>query len=171
MGSHTVFSHIAEAIRVLHETLTQCFTISKSAATGAAAFRLGGTDAEGWELRVHEEDVVIPSAVASVDLSANVPAGAAILAAQANLETAVTATTAVKVGIGIAADPDKYGLTSGLTKNLKISTIPAFAVLGGAYDLMVYAWGGAGAAAGTINSGTVRVRIVYAALSNLADAA
>lgn len=171
MGAHNIFFQIAEAIRTLHQTLTEALTISKSGATGAAAFRLGGSVNEGWELRVHEEDVVIPSAVASVDLSANVPAGAVILASQANLQTTVVATTAVKVGIGTDADPDKYGLSADLVKNTKINFIPAYAVLSGAEDVKLHACATGGTAAGTINSGTVRVRLVYAALTSLEDAA
>lgn len=170
-GSHNIFDQLEEAIRVLKRVLKETVTLGNKSTTGTAALRFGGNVREGYEIRVLEANVVIPSAVASVDLAADIPSGSVILASQANLQTAVTATTAVKVGIGVTADPDKYGLSGALTKNTKINFIPAHAVLSGAEDVKVFACDTNGAAAGTINSGTVRVRIVFAALANLVDAA
>jgi hypothetical protein len=162
--------HIAEAIRVLKKVLDQCLTISKSSSAGAAAFRLGASVNEGWEIRVHEEDVELDGS-ASNDLSAAIPDGAVILASQGNLKTTVVATTAVKVGIGISGNPDLYGLSADLVKNTKIDSIPDYAVLSGDEDIGVYAADTNGGAAGTLDTGTVRVRIVYAALTSLEDAA
>lgn len=146
-------------------------TLTAGAAAAVAALRLGQTATEGWELKVLDEDVVIPSAVASVDLTEDIPDGAVILGCQMNLETIVTATTAVKVGLGIAANPDLYGITASLLKNVKTNLIPDWAVLSGAEDILIYAVDTGGSAAGTIDTGTVRVRIVYLALNGLDDAA
>lgn len=127
----------------------------------------GASTLEGARIAVHEEDVVFTTALAAKDLAINFTGH--ILAVQANLETAVTATTAVKVGIGVAGDLDKYGLTTGLTKNLKITTLPTPAIVS-AEDVQVYACDTAGAAAGTLDTGTVRVRIVYLTATDLVDA-
>jgi len=146
-------------------------TLALGAATAAVAMRFGASVTEGLEIKVIDETVSTESAVASIDLTEDVPSGAVILSAQANLETAVTTTTATKIGLGISTDPDKYGLTSGLTKNLKIDTVPDWAVLGSAEDVQVYACDNTGAADGTIDSGSIRVRIVYAVCNSLDDAA
>jgi len=131
-----------------------------------------GTGTEGYSFTVVDEDVDASSAAAAHDLAADIPDGAVILCVQANLDTAITGATAVKVGVGVAADPDKYGLTSGLTQNLKIDTLPAHAVLSGAEDVQVYACDTNGDAAGTIGGAgeIVRVRIVYATTNSLDDA-
>lgn len=132
---------------------------------GAVVARIGGSATEGLEVRVFEETV--DAAVgAAVDL--NIDFTGVILSVQANLEEAITAVTAVKVGVGIAADPDKYGLSADLLKNTKIDTIPDWAVVS-SEDIQVYACDTGGSAAGTI-SGDVRVRIVYLALNSLDDA-
>jgi hypothetical protein len=156
----------------IREALTEILNGTKpftaGAATAAASLTLGATSTEGLQFMVIDEDVVLAGAVAAKDLTQDVPTGAVILAVQANLDTAITATTAVKVGVGVAADPDKYGKTSALTQNAKIDTIFAtWTVLSGAEDVQVYACDTAGAAAGTLNAGTVRVRIVYLACNSL----
>jgi hypothetical protein len=156
------------------DTVTGGLTSTVGAAAAAAALRFGKTATEGYELKVIDQQLDLAAAAASFDLTEDIPAGAVILSAQANLETLIGATTAVKVGLGIAADPDKYGKTSALTKNLKIDTIPAYAVLAGAEDIKVFAVDAAGAAAGTIGGtagNKVRVRIVYAACKSLDNAA
>ena len=156
------------------DTVTGALTSTVGAGAAAAALRFGKTATEGYELKVIDQTLDLSSAAASFDLTEDVPVGAVILSAQANLETLIGAATAVKVGLGIAADPDKYGKTSALTKNLKIDTIPAYAVLSGAEDVKVFATDTAGAAAGTIGGtagNAVRVRIVYTVCKSLDNAA
>jgi len=145
------------------------------AASGAAVLvgRRGESVTEGWTRYRIDEDVVM-DASASNNLTTETPIYARILLVQGNLETIITATTAVKVGIGrvpSTADPNKYGLTSALTKNLKIDTIPDFAVLSAAEQMAVFACDTNGAAAGTLDTGTVRVVVEYEVLDSLDDAA
>jgi hypothetical protein len=155
---------------LLNMLLRGSLSIDRAAAAGAVALRFGETLTEGGEIRVMDEDVAIVAG-ASTDLTQNVPAGSVILMVQANLETIVTATTAVKVGIGVSADPDAYGKTSALTKNLKVDTVPDWAAGGSAIDVKVFAVDTNGAAAGTLDTGTVRVRIIYWVPNSLDDAA
>ena len=107
---------------------------------------------------------------ASNALSKVIPANAVILSARANLNTLITATTAVKVGIGIASNPDKYGKTGNLIKNSKITTVPSYAVIASAETVKVFAVDTSGSAAGTLDTGTVRVRLVYTECDELSDA-
>lgn len=145
-------------------------------AAGEAALLFGRTVAEGLMIKVIEESVVHAANNAALHkaLTTPIPAGAVILCAQANLETAITGgSTTVKVGLGPnASDPDKYGKTSALTVNAKISTIPDWAVLGSEEAIDICACASAGGAGDTaLTSGTVRVRIVYLVAANLANAA
>ena len=112
-------------------------------------------------------------AAVSTDLTEDVPAGAVILSVQGNIETlCVAGGTSVKVGIGPTADPDKYGKTTAFTKNLKIDTIPDWAVLGSAEDIQINAVATAGGIGDTaFSAGAVRVRIVYLATNSLDNAA
>lgn len=153
--------------------LTGALLRKGGAATPAVVDRWGDSATEGLEVRVIDETVACGTAAASHALTSTVPAGAVILSVQANLQTAVTVETAVKVGIGVTADPDKYGKTSGVTKNLKVDTVPDWAVLSSAETVAIFATDTVGAAAGTIG-GTgeaIRVRIVFLACNSLDDAA
>jgi len=156
----------------------------KAGATAAAvALRLGATATEGLEIKVIDETVNLTNAV-ETNLTETVPAGAVILSVQANLQTTVVGDASgdnglVKVGIGITADPDKYGKSADLVKNHKIDTIPDWAVLSGAETVCVKGCDAAGAAVtekfvADVPAGTrdqVRVRIVYAVPNSLDDAA
>jgi hypothetical protein len=143
-------------------------TLSAGTAAGLAALRFGASLTEGLEVKVIDETVATSSGTA-VDLTSDVPAGAVILSAQANIESAVSGPTAV--GIGVSGDPDKYGETSGVTQNLKIDTIPDWSVLSGAEDIQVMATDGAGGTGSAFTGGSVRVRITYLACNSLDDAA
>lgn len=151
-------------------------TITTGDDAAAAALRLGATVTEGWEIRVLDETVdMLTSAAASWDLAIDIPDAAVILSVQVNLQQAISATTATKVGIGTAGDPDLYGKTSGLSANAKIDTIPDYAVNSGAVDVQLFAVDVNGDAAGDIGGGAtgtdeVRVRIVYIVLNSLDDA-
>lgn len=159
---------IGGLLRVLSGGLAQFFG---GAAAAEIVERYGASLTEGYEVRVIDETV--PLSGLAVDLTEDVPAGAVILAVQGNIEVlAVAGGTTVKVGIGVAADPDKYGKTSALTKNLKVDTIPAHAVLASLEDLQIFACATAGGAGDTgFSAGSFRVRIVYVALNSLDDAA
>lgn len=141
-------------------------TFKGASATGTVIARFGGTTGEGVEWVAYEEDITCDGS-AAYDLSADwtgIP-----VAVQANLETIVTATTAVKVGIGVAGDEDKYGKTSALTKNAKIDTQPARTAVS-AEDVQVFACDTAGDDAGTLDTGTIRVRYIIERLNSLDDA-
>jgi hypothetical protein len=131
-----------------------------------------GFEEDGTEVYTLEEDVDLTTPAADFDLSADVPSGAHILSVQTNLKTAVTGATATKVGIGISSDPDKYGLTSGLTQNLKTDRVVARVDLTAAEDVRLYACDNAGAAAGTIGGASeeVTVKIRYAFAKSLPNA-
>lgn len=125
---------------------------------GGASFLDGG-----WERRVVEESIALSTAAIHT-MTLEIPIGAVIRLVQANLETLIVATTATDVGIGTETgtdDPNLYGLSGDLLQNTKIDTIPDWAVLSAAEEIGVFACDSAGDAAGTLNSGTVRVRVVY----------
>jgi len=129
----------------------------------------------GGMLRCLEETVDLTAAGAKfVAMAAAIPAGAVIIGAQANIQTAVTAGgTTVKVALGLhGVDVDLYGKSTGLTKNLKIDTVPDWAVLGTATTIDVCGVTTSGAALGSANlsAGTVRVRIMYLDLTSLPNA-
>lgn len=145
-------------------------------AAGVAALGFGSTSATGLLINVIEEVVDLTAAGAKFKaLTTAIPSGAVILSAQANIDTlAVAGGTSVKVALGLnGGDVDKYGITSALTKNLKIDTIPDWAVLSGAEQIDVNAVVTNGSALGDTNfsAGSVRVRIVYAVPVSLPDAA
>lgn len=145
------------------------------AADGAAVLHFGGTLAEGLRAIVVEETIDLTDMDAKfVPITHEIPAGAVILSAQANIEALVVAGgTTVKVALGINdGDVDKYGISADLTKNAKISTIPDWAVLSSAEQIDVCGVVTNGSALGDadITAGLVRVRIVYLEAADLADA-
>lgn len=144
-------------------------------AAGAVAVSYGGTAAEGARIHILEETIsFVANAALYKAMTTPVPAGAVILSAQANVQTALTGgSTTVKVGLGLnASDPDKYGLSSALTKNAKISTIPDWAVLAAPEAIDVCSCASNGAAGDTaLTVGSVRVRVVYLAVADLVNAA
>jgi hypothetical protein len=156
---------------------TGAITLSGGAAAAATVLRLGDTATEGLEVKVIDEIVTTTNAV-ETNLTNTVPSGAVILSVQANLNSVIAGDASgdnlgVKVGIGVTATPDKYGITSGLTKNLKVDTLPDWAVLGGAETICVKLAKTDGAAATEkfVAGGFVRVRIVYLTTNSLDDAA
>lgn len=151
--------------------------LQAGAAAAAVALRLGGTETEGLEVKVIDEVVTTTNAVEN-NLTQTVPSGAVILSVQANLDSLIVGdgtgdNLGVKVGVGTTADPYKYGITSALTANLKIDTIPAHAVLSGAETVCVKLAKTDGTAATEkfVAGGLVRVRIVYLTNNSLDDAA
>jgi hypothetical protein len=147
-------------------------------AAAVAAMRFGKSDTEGLEIRVVDEVVTLTNAV-ETNLTNTVPAGSVILAAMGNLQTAITGDgtgddLGVKVGIGVTADPDKYGISADLSKNTKIDWIHgSWAKLGSAETVCVKLAKTDGTAATEkfTAGGKVRVVLVYLAVNSLDDAA
>jgi hypothetical protein len=123
--------------------------------------------APGVLIAMITEQLIIPAAVASLALPKLLPVGAVATAAYIRLLTAVTATTAVGVGFGrlsATASPSKYARTTVLTANAAAGALLLPNLLADAAiqeQLGIFAVDAAGLAAGTINSGTVLVRIAY----------
>jgi hypothetical protein len=156
-------------------TASGSLSMSAGSATGAKALNFGDSLAEGLSIKILEETVDLTSAGAKfVAMTTAVPAGAVILSASANVQTLVVAGgTTAKVALGLnGGDVDKYGKTTNLTLDQKISTIPAHAVLAGAETIDVCGVTSDGSALGdtNISAGSVRVRIVYFQLADLANA-
>lgn len=158
---------------------TPGYTYTAGAATPAVGLRFGATATEGLEIKVYDETVELTNA-AKTDTTLAVPAGAVLLCVQANLAAAITGDASgddllAKIGIGVSGgDEDKYGETSGLTKNLKVDTIPDWAVNAGE-TISIFGLKADGNTACTEKftggSGqTVRVRVVYAVPNSLDDA-
>jgi hypothetical protein len=173
LGAATPGTAAASKVAILGaEKNLDTLTLSGGAAVAAQLLGLGATNGTGLRIMAIDETITIPSAVAAVALTSVVPDGAILISAQANIQTVVVATTATKVGLGIAANPDAYGLTASLLANQKINTlIPAAPIVGTGEGIIgIYAVDNSGDAAGTINSGVVRVRLVYAVLTSLPNA-
>lgn len=172
LGTAMGSSGLASAI------IDQCHSpvITVGAATPEVGLTFGDSSSEGLQVAVLDETVTLTNAVHDA-LTSTIPAGAVVLSAQLNLETAVTGdgtgdTLFAKVGLGTAADPDKYALTGALTLNAKASSIPDWAVLGSAETVVIKAAKTDGTAATEkfTAGGIVRVRIVYLTQADLADA-
>jgi hypothetical protein len=158
--------------------LSGAVTKTAGAATPAVAMRLGKTETEGYEIKVYDEVITLTNAVTTATTLA-LPAGAIVLCAQANLESAVVGDASgddllAKVGLGIAGTVVKFGVTSGLTKNLKIDTIPASYAVSAGETLGIFGIKADGSTACTekfVGGETVRVRVAYAVPNSLDDAA
>lgn len=147
----------------------------RSSVTGSITRGYGATSAEGMQEAIIDETVSFDANAALYkELTYTFPESTVFMSMQANIESALTGGgTTVKLGLGTASDPDVYGLSSALTKNIKINTIPD-AAAGQASTLVIRlsscaSNGAAGDTALTV--GSVRVRIVYRALVSLTDAA
>lgn len=110
------------------------------------------------------EDVLVFNGQASLPIGAQlIPANAVIDSVHMNWDQPLVLNTAVKVGVGPAASPSQLALSGTvMTKNTKTdnpqTTLVAYAA---ATQLQVNACATGGTAAGTITSGTVRVRVYY----------
>jgi hypothetical protein len=150
-------------------TMGGTFQSVAGAAAAETVFRFGKTATEGLELKCIDEILNTNGPVASLSLTNDVPANKLLYAVQANLVTAITGSGgAVKVGIGISSDPDKYGLSADLSKNAKVDRMPN-AALSGTTSIGIYACDTSGNAAGTID-GQVRIRLYYWGNNSLDDA-
>jgi hypothetical protein len=176
-GATAGASVASKAVVLDADKATDVIGLSAGAAAAAVALRFGASATEGLEVRVIDEVVTLTNDVAT-DLTEDIPIGAVILSAQANLDTAVVGDASgdnllAKVGVGVAADPDKYGKTSVLTQNAKVDTLPDWAVLSGAEDIQLFACKTDGSACTEkfVGGESVRVRIVYIACNSLDNAA
>lgn len=131
----------------------------------------------GVKTVVIDEVVVLTNAV-ETNLSVTVPAKSVIRYVQANLDTLIVGDASgdnlgAKVGIGVTADPDKYGITADLVKNTKINNVPTAALLAAAETVTVKfaKTDGSAATEKFVAGGRVRVRITYDTLVALPDAA
>lgn len=110
------------------------------------------------------EDVLVFNGQASLPIgAAPIPANAVIDSVHMNWDQPLVLATAVKVGVGPAASPSQLSLSGTvMAKNTKTdspqTTLVAYAA---ATQLQVNACATGGTAAGTITSGTVRVRVLY----------
>ncbi len=149
-------------------------TITAGGITPAVGLRFGGTLTEGLEVRIFDETYTIAASADNFDLTSDIPSGAVILGAQLNIATAVVGAgtpAATAVGLGVDGDPNKYGETTGFTKNLKSDAMAAWAVLSATENVKLFATDGSGTKQGTLESGVVRVRIYFIALNGLDDVA
>jgi len=94
------------------------------------------------------------------------PAKSVIVSQEIQLSGTLTAATAVKFGLGTAADPDKYYLSAGLTTASNTGTfeLDGDTNVAAAESLVLSACATDGSAAGTIGGGAgqeVKVRITY----------
>jgi hypothetical protein len=119
------------------------------------------------EFRVIDEVVTLTNAV-ETNLSVVVPAGSVITFVQANLDTTVVGDASgddlgVKVGIGVTADPDKYGITASLVQNQKVDWVPTFTRLASDEQICVKLAKTDGSAATEkfVSGSRVRVKVGY----------
>lgn len=133
----------------------------------------GKTSAEGLqEVTVEETVSFAANAALYKELTAQLPTNAVLLCIQANIESALTGGgTTAKVGLGTSSDPDAYGKTSVLTKDAKITTVPAHAVIASPTTLRLSSCAADGSAGNTaLTVGSVRVRYTYRVPVDLANA-
>lgn len=155
-----------------NEVITDRFLCTDPTA-GAAVWKKMSYDDERRSILFIEETVTFTGS-ASKNLVAQLPARAIPIAAVMNMDTLVVCTTAVKIGVGTAADPDGYAKTAVLTKNAKQADGQGKGALCGiecavATTIQVSAVDINGAAAGTADSGTARVRVYYELWDKLPD--
>ncbi|MAT51522.1 MAG: hypothetical protein CMK32_10105 [Porticoccaceae bacterium] len=111
-----------------------------------------------------------------VDLTNTLPAGAVVKAVRARIDTAVTGDGSgsdnfAKIGVGTAADPDLYGLTSALTANTKVTSMIAHAVIASETTVSLYTCqtGGTASDEKFTAGGLVTVEFLYEVCEALPD--
>ena len=138
---------------------------------GAAVWRL--VEDEDSNRKVFEiEEALVFNGDASKDLATQLPANAIPLFATLNYDAAMTLTTAVKMGFGVAGTVSGYCLSgTGVTKNTKTSGKGSLcgAMVAAPTTITITACATGGTAAGTA-VGTVRARLYYELYDQLPDA-
>jgi hypothetical protein len=149
--------------------------LTKAAERVLGQWNIGlATDGRFEKLAVIEETVVF-AGEAFKQLATSLPANAELLDVATNNETAIVLVTATQFAVGTAATPALFlqGAAT-LTKNFKNQVVPTDASRragSAAVPIRISATNGGGAAAGTVTSGTVRVRLVYRYSDPIRDAA
>jgi hypothetical protein len=125
---------------------------------------------------VIDETLTLTNAVSRA-MTAQIPVGAVITGVAVNLETAVDGDNTndnllARIGLGITGTVAKYGQVTTLTRNSKLTRIPAHAVLTAAETLTLFALKTDNTAATErfAAGGRVRVRVTYATGDPLPDA-
>jgi len=113
-----------------------------------------------------EEVLTWVHANTAINVTTPIPAGSILLFAQMNTDQAFTFDTAVKIGLGTAADPDLFALSAGtvINKNDKTYTLGVAAayLLAAQTTVQIQCVDVAGAAAGHLETvGKIRVQLVY----------
>lgn len=130
-----------------------------------------GSDTDVYR-RAYIDEVVTFAGDAYKALATSLPAGSRVLFVHTNWDTALVLSTATKIGIGTSGDPDNLLLTgSTVTKNTKNGGPITPVNYSSLQAIRVSAVDNSGAAAGTVTSGSARVRIIYEYASALPDAA
>ena len=126
---------------------------------------------------VNEQTITLTNAV-NVDLAATIPAGAILLSAAMNLDTLIAGDASgdnllAKVGLGTNADPDAYGITASLVKNVKSTRMLTPTYLASATTLQVggVKTDGSAATEKFVAGGIVSVKVTYLVARALPDAA
>jgi hypothetical protein len=149
--------------------------ILADATVGAAVWRQLDTSINPlWDVQSIEE-VIALNGSASNNLVNQLPAGAIPLCAVMNYDAPVVLATAVKIGLGTSGSIVGIGLTdTTVTKNHKnrlaggaLCNVPVQA----ATPLQLKACATDGTAAGTMTSGSVHVRVLFALPTDLPNAA
>jgi hypothetical protein len=122
--------------------------------------------ADGLEFGTISEIVDLSTAAANFAFG-TVPKGACVVSVALTVPSTISATTAVKIGVGrltSTADPDKYFLTSALTAGEFSTTLAWTAGLAANESVGIFACATDGTAAGSIGGAGqyVQVRVVYA---------
>lgn len=110
-----------------------------------------------------EKEVDLSVAAASFAVGTR-PANSAIASIELTLSGTLSATTAVKFGLGNAGDPDAYYLSAGLTTASNVAKFLLDADTNSAADpILISACDTNGAAAGTIGGAgqSIKARITY----------
>lgn len=141
--------------------------------TGKTINRTGDYLPSGISSKTLVECISFSGPTAGIELSPKIPAGSIVIASELRLPVPISATTAVRVGLGTPSDPDKYAISVGLAaqhigpsfENQWSNPLTAEETIG------VYACDNSGAAAGTIggNGQQVFVRISYLTAETLLE--
>lgn len=145
--------------------------IGADAFDAAALELLQATGGGGMKWTSLKKTHTLGGAVAAVDLGANTPAVFVPKLVCLNIDALIGCTTAVKIGVGVSGDEDKYGKTGDLLKNTKITNYITSEAAVAAEDIQVYSVDTGGSAAGTMDSGSFTVIVSGWEVIPITDAA
>lgn len=148
--------------------------IDKDSITPVDAFLISSHDQssdEGFSIKTYDEILTTSGAQDFKPSTVTIPAGAVIIGAQMNVETAITldgGATNVGFGRNQATFFDEYGSVVAAL-NTKSNVLIDYAALGSSVNPRLSALDGAGATLGTWD-GAIRIRVYYFELNTLDDA-